>query len=75
MKKQYIVHRSVDDNPEIPAVYSHVITEKSSESKEWTRKKWSRLRRENFLTLLGQMYEDDGKEATDAFLLDVIRSY
>ncbi len=114
MKEHYIVHRPIDDNPEIPAAYSHSTAEKLSvpkcqnetkrirvlldKTQEGTatasddhsptkpiangeepfymlRKKWSLLRRENMITLLGQMYEDDGKEATDAFLLEVIRSF
>lgn len=115
MKEKFIVHRPIDDNPEIPDPYSNQRAEKSSLTKSQTtgtkwirdmrdepekkvvsvsdellptkpiqnreepfymlRKEWSRLRRENMITLLGQMYEDDGKESTDAFLLEAIRSF
>lgn len=40
-----------------------------------SRNDWSQQRREIVSKLLAQMYEDDGKESTDAFLLEAIRSF
>ncbi|MDD3588548.1 MAG: hypothetical protein PHQ75_15305 [Thermoguttaceae bacterium] len=115
MKERFIVHCPIDDNPEIPNLYSIQTVKKASLPKrqssgtKWIRdmreepedvsisessdnspvssechrekpfymlhKEWSRVRRENVLTLIVQMYEDDGKESTDAFLLEAIRSF